>query len=113
MLQLTYLMATGSASPLVIASTIFSLVTVTKTIAGDDAFSLNLSLLDGNTRRKWIMLHLCRVLDIVSKLAMYALFYNADGGGPITAAMLGVSLSVSVFVYFLIKFKLRVLLCFN
>ena len=106
-------MATESNSPLVIGSTIFSLLTMTMTVAGDDALSLGWSIFDGKTWWKWAMLHLWRVLDIVSKLAMYALFYNAEGGGVVTAAMLGVSLSIGVFVYFIIKIKLCVLLCFN
>ena len=106
-------MGTGSGSPLVIGSTIFSLVTMTMTVAGDDAFSLGWSVTDSNTRWKWILLHLWRVLDVIPKLAMYALFYNADKGGVITATLLGVNLSVGGFVYFLIKFMLSALLCFN
>ena len=106
-------MATGSVSPLVIASTIFSLVTLTKSVAGDDAFCLSWSLTDGQTWWKWVVLHLWRVLDIVSKVSMYALFYNSDRGGFVAAVLLAMNLSVGGFVYFLIKFKLRALLCIN
>ena len=106
-------MATGSESPVVIGSTIFSLVTMSMTVAGDDALSLGWSVTDGKTSYKWFFLHLFRVSDVVSKLVIYALFYNTDGGGVTTAAVLGINLSIGVFVYFLIKFMLSAPLCIN
>ena len=131
-LQLTYLMATGSDSSLVIGSTIFSLVTMTMTVAGDDALALQWSLTgkkkkfvwefdkekmewvkvwrgeEYETRWRFITLYVWRVMDIVSKLAMYALFYNMDGGGIITVMMLAVSFSIGGCVYLFLKFKLSI-----
>ena len=105
-LQLTFLMATGSNSSLVIASTIFSLVTVTMTVAADDCLSLHLSPTNEETRYQWLLLTLFRVFDIFSKLTLYSLFYNSDGGGVIGVAMLMVNTSIGVSVYMFLKFKL-------
>ena len=127
-LQITYLMATGSTSPLVISSTILSLVTLTLTVAGDDISSLKWSLTDKEKRegddkedaaeeeeefvlwKRFIILYLWRILDIVSKLAMYALFYSTHGGGMVAFILLVVNASIGVFVYLLIKNKLSCIL---
>ena len=127
-LQLTYLMATGSTSPLVISSTILSLVTLTLTVAGDDISSLKWSLTDKKKKevddkedaaeveeevvlwKRFIILYLWRIMDIVSKLAIYALFYSTNGGGMVAFVLLLVNLSMGVFVYLLIKNKLSCIL---
>lgn len=106
-LQLVYLMATGSGSMLVIVSTIFSLVTLTITVAADDAYCLGWSLMNSETRCKWLMLYLWRAMDIPPKLVMYTLFYNSDGGGILTFVVFAMNCVVGGCVYFNIMSKLR------
>ena len=128
-LQLTYLMSTGSGSPVVILSVIFSMVTLTMTIAGDDARFLGWSVLgnedvkehvvdeDGEDTgeyevvgQRWggykvVMLYVFRVLDIGSTLFLYSLFWFGDQG-IITAVLLFLNFVVGVFAYLLLKIKL-------
>ena len=104
-LQLTYLMSTGSDSPVVILSAIFSLVTMTMTVAGDDAQFLGWSPMDEETRWKWVLLVVFRVLDIGSKLFLYSLFWYGDQGW-ITFVLIVVDCLVGISIYFLLKIKL-------
>ena len=121
-LQLTYLMSTGSTSVIVISSTIFSLVTLTMTVAGDDVAALKWSLTDKKKKegaeekeeevtlwKRFITLYIWRIMDIVSKLAMYALFYSTEGGGIVTFIFFIMNVSIGGFVYLLIKNKLRII----
>ncbi len=104
-LQLTYLMYTGSDSIVVILSAIFSMVTMTLAVAGDDALFLGWKPTDKETRWKWVLLMVFRVLDIGSKLFLYSLFWYGDQG-LITFVLVVLDSLAGSLVYFLLKIKL-------
>merc|ERR1719242_1058650 len=92
-IQLVFLMASGGASSWVIASAAFSMVTLIMTVAGDDALFLEWSMFS----LRWFLLHLYRILDIGSKLVLYALFWHLKGEIAFVLLLLNIFVGVSVY----------------
>merc|ERR1719242_565298 len=69
------------------------------TVAGDDALFLNWP----SFSPPWFILHLYRILDIGSKLVLYALFWHLKG--EIAFVLLLLNIFVAVFVYVMLKKK--------
>jgi len=94
-IQLTYLMYSNSASPVVIGSTMLSMLSLTKTVADDDLGFWD----DASTGNKhWIFVVLFRIVDIPSKLFLYSLLWYGDLGW-LTCVDVGLNFFVAFFVY--------------
>ena len=76
-----YAASTGSpVSGFVISSTAFSMAKVTWTFAGDETAVLRWYPTDADTRCRWLILVLFRIVDIISSTGLYAVFWYGDQG---------------------------------
>jgi len=124
-LQLTYLAHLGTGSWVVIGSALFSMMTLTTTIAGDDALvawqllrnkvyekmtaegkpdAFKSGVRYANQHAYWMQpfFYLLRMMEVPSKLLLFALLWTKSGF--IVSVGVGVNLSLAAMVYFYLKY---------
>ena len=106
-IQLVYLLfiaaGDGPVSNVVLASMLFSFVTLTASIAGDDAkmFEYGFSgkdVLGDSTRRRFMALYAFRVLEVVSKMVLMAYVWFAVHGAALIG-FVGIDLIIGIVLY--------------
>eukprot|EP01083_Nonionella_stella_P038849 105635_1 len=84
MIQIIYLLKTQRFSGIIAVSSVLSFINLTMAIIGDDKQFLNVTL---NDTKRWISLHLFRILDVPSAILLYVFIWHYMSGYALTVVI--------------------------